>query len=137
MTDLEDFERFMQEREAAARRFVNGDVAPLGRIVAMRAPATFFGPGGGHTGGPREVYALYESDSARFAVGDTHFEVLHMGAGDGLAYWTGIQVATARLQGAEKAVPMKLRVTEIFRREGMAWKLVHRHADAHAEPAPA
>jgi ketosteroid isomerase-like protein len=42
---------------------------------------------------------------------------------------SGFQRATAHLSGRGEAVPMNLRVTELFRREGDAWKLVHRHAD--------
>ena len=129
MTDLDDFENFMRTREQAALGFVNGDPALLGRIVALRAPATFFGPGGGVLEGPGAVYARYESDARRFAQGSTHFEVLHLHAADGLAYWTGVQRAAARMQGDDKDVAMDLRVTEVFRREGMEWKLMHRHAD--------
>jgi hypothetical protein len=45
--DLRDFERFLERREEAARAFVSGEAAPLGRIVARVLPATFFGPRGG------------------------------------------------------------------------------------------
>lgn len=31
--------------------------------------------------------------------------------------------------GQDKAAPMALRVTHIFRKEEGTWKLVHRHAD--------
>ena len=131
-----NFERFMERREEAARAFVNGEAAPLGRVVARGLPATFFGPGGGYEQGPDRVYSVYERDAARFTSGDTNFEILQMAASDTIAYWVGFQRATARLEGSAEPVPFELRVTEVFRREGDEWKLVHRHADAMA-PNPA
>ncbi len=138
MTDeLRDFERFMKQREEVARAFVNGDPEPLSRIIARTSNATFFGPGGGYRDGADEVSATYRLDASLFqSGGDSHFEVLQMDASDSVAYWVGIQRATARMQGKEEAVPMSLRVTEVFRREGSAWKLVHRHADMLVSEQP-
>ncbi len=132
---LRDFEWFMERREQAARAFVSGEAAPLSRIVARDLPATFFGPRGGYEHGPDHVRSVYERDAARFSAGDTNFEILQMAASDGIAYWVGFQRATARLEGSAEPIPFDLRVTEVFRREGEEWKLVHRHADAMA-PEP-
>jgi hypothetical protein len=129
---LRNFERFMERREQAARAFVSGEAAPLGRIVAGDLPATFFGPQGGYEQGPDHVYSVYERDAARFSEGDTNFEILQMAASDGIAYWVGFQRANARLDESAEPIPFDLRVTEVFRREGEEWKLVHRHADALA-----
>jgi ketosteroid isomerase-like protein len=128
--DQSDFEAFMQQRRAAAQAYVTGDPAPLTELTAKTSDATFFGPGGGHTHGAREVNERYVRDAKAFAGGsETDFEVLHMGASQGIGYWIGHQRARAKMQGKDQPIPMKLRVTEIFRREADGWKLIHRHAD--------
>lgn len=135
--DLKDFEQFMKEREDAARAYVSGDAAPLRSISTRVSPATFFGPQGGYRQGADDVFSKYEHDAASFEPGgDSNFEILQMAASEGIAYWVGFQRADARMSGSTEAIPMNLRVTEVFRREGAEWKLIHRHADTLAtEPA--
>lgn len=128
--DQHDFEQFMKQRDEVARAYVSGDAAPLGEIVARHSPATFFGPQGGYRQDAEAVWSQYESDARAFeSGGEGQFEILHMEASDGLAYWVGFQRATAHLRGRPEAIPFNLRVTELFRREGNTWKLIHRHAD--------
>jgi ketosteroid isomerase-like protein len=129
-SDQQDFERFMQQRKAAAKAYVSGDAAPLGELTANTSDATFFGPRGGQTHGAREVAERYARDAKAFAPGsESDFEILQMGASDGIGYWVGHQRAKVRMQGQNEPIAMDLRITEIFRREAHAWKLVHRHAD--------
>ena len=56
-----------------------------------------------------------------------------MAAHDSIGYWVGLQRTTARIRGEVETMPFDLRVTEVFRREGDDWKLVHRHADPLAK----
>jgi hypothetical protein len=130
--DLQDFEQFMKQREQAARAYVSGEAEPLARISTQNSPATFFNPGGGYVQGAEQVLTTYKNDANYFVSGETNFEILQMAASDGLAYWVGFQRATVRLNSSDKDVPFNLRITEIFRREGNEWKLIHRHADSLA-----
>ena len=131
--DLHDFEQFMQQREEEARAYVNGDAEPLCRLTASNDPATFFSPRGDVVQGASTVTARYEADAAGFATNNENtIQIVAMGASDGMAYWVGMQHSAVHLQGKAGVVPFHLRVTEIFRREGDAWKLVHRHADTLA-----
>jgi ketosteroid isomerase-like protein len=130
-----DFEQFMRAREKAAQAYVQGDAAPLGELSAGQSPASFFGPQGGSRSGAQEVSAAYTRDAATFEPGsESHFEVLHQSASEGIGYWVGFQHAQVKLRGQPAPVRMKLRITELFRREGGEWKLMHRHADSLAEP---
>lgn len=135
MTDQHDFENFMRQRLVAARAYVVGNVQPLTQIVTKQSPATFFHPRGGAYQGAEEVLSKYTNDATIFDLGsETTFEIFQMDASDGIAYWVGIQHAQARMKGSAEVIPMDIRITEIFRREGDTWKMVHRHADPLVAP---
>ncbi|AYQ27851.1 MULTISPECIES: nuclear transport factor 2 family protein [unclassified Polaromonas] len=134
MSKHQDFDTFMKARQHAASAYVSGNATPLARIVALDSPATFMCPGGGAVHGAQEVWDRYAHDAGAFEEGGvSEFEILEMAAGDTVGYWTGFQKARVHMHGKPDAMPMKLRVTEVFRVEGDAWKLVHRHADMLAE----
>jgi NAD(P)H-dependent FMN reductase/ketosteroid isomerase-like protein len=128
-----DFAAFMKTRETIARDYVNGEAASLGAIVTRTDPATFFSPKGDTQQGAEAIASRYETDAQAFQKGSTtKLEVLQSSSGE-LAFWTGLQHAMVRMKGQD-AVPMTLRITEVFRREGGSFKLVHRHADMGAKP---
>jgi ketosteroid isomerase-like protein len=134
MGDTSDFDAFLLTRTHAAEAYVNGDAGPLSALAARESDATFFGPGGGVVHGPHAVASRYVSDAPMFEQGSTtRLEILHAAASGDVGYWVGFQHAVARLRGKPEPIPMKLRVTEVFRREDGEWRLVHRHADMLAE----
>jgi len=125
-----DFEAFLKQREAASSAFVNGDANPLAEISTHKSPATLFGPKGDCVQDADKVNKANAEGSKRFKDASRNdFQLMHMAADENLAYCVGVQRSVVQLQGEDQPVPFDLRVTEIFRREGGQWKLIHRHAD--------
>ena len=125
-----DFEAFMKQRIAAADSYVNGNGKPLDAIASRLEPVTFMPPSGGVQRGAGHVAERYLHDAGRFDEGSTNaIEVLQMNADGDIAFWTGFQRSKVKMKGKDEAMPFDLRITELYRREDGAWKLVHRHAD--------
>ena len=132
---ITEFKKFMQQRRDAAAAYVNGEIAPLRALTTKTSPATFFGPGGGTIEGAKKVFSDYERGAGMFQPGSTsQLKILQMEAGNGIAFWSGLQRANVRMKGKKQPVPMELRITEVFREENGQWMLVHRHADMLAKP---
>jgi NAD(P)H-dependent FMN reductase/ketosteroid isomerase-like protein len=133
---MESFDSFMRERTQAASAYVNGDSAPLDRIVAHSGPASFFPPNGGVERGAKEVIARYDRDARSFGKGgETQLEILQSASAGDVGFWTGFQSAQVKMGDRSEPVTMKLRITELFRRIDGQWKMVHRHADPLSEAA--
>jgi ketosteroid isomerase-like protein len=134
MARTQDFDDFMKRREAAAVAYVRGDPGPVVDLTVRNDPASFFGPDGSKTEGIEAVLRDYRTGASYFGPESAcHFEVLHKQASDDEAFWTGFQVATVQMKRGGKKVPVKLRVTEVFRKEDGEWRLAHRHADQARE----
>ena len=133
---VESFEDFLRRREEASNAYIAGDAGPLQAMLTRTDPATFLPPSGAVVEGAGPVEEAQVGGAAAFGPGSTgHFEVLSSGASGELGFWTGRQVARMEIRGRDAPVDMVLRTTEVFRLEGGAWKLVHRHADV-VPPAP-
>jgi ketosteroid isomerase-like protein len=130
-----EFDSFFALRMKAADDYVSGDPAPLDKLVVKHGDASFHSPRGDSLSGAAEVGARYISDARAFEPGgQSRLEILQQAVDDKLAFWTGYQYATVRLSGQPHPIDMRIRVTEVFRRVGDEWKLVHRHADVPAAP---
>ena len=130
---MSDFKGFLDgPRREAASAYVRGDASKVVALSATKSMATFFDPGGHVTKGAAAVDEANERGAAQFgANGKTELDVLDSGADGDLAFWTGLQIADVELAG--KIQHMKLRITEVFRREDGVWKMVHRHASKAAD----
>jgi ketosteroid isomerase-like protein len=132
----ENFEDFIRRREAASDRYIAGDATALQEMLTGVDPATFMPPSGVVVEGAVPVQQAQVSGAAAFGPKSTgHFEVLNSGSSGDLAFWAGRQVATMDVKGQDHPIEMVLRTTEVFRREGGQWKLVHRHADTTPPPS--
>ena len=130
------FEAFLPQWERAQSRFINGDPTLWKQNASQRADSTVLGAFGGYEKGWSEVGPRYDWASSQFKESGAKIKVeyLNIGVSGDLAFTVAIErQEEVRLGAQAKTVARALRVTQIFRKEGGAWKLLHRHADALLE----
>jgi len=123
--------QFLERFEEGTRRFINGDTGLWMENVSRRGDVMIVGAWGAHEKGWLDVEARYQWAGARFRDSTAKLTVDYLTSvqsGD-LAFTTAIERSEVKVAGQDKAAPMALRVTHIFRKEDGAWKLILRHAD--------
>jgi len=111
----------------ALNSMANGDAAPMADVWSHSEEVTTMHPIGGREVGWAEVEKPWQqvaslASTGRIALKDQLIRV----SGD-LGYEAGIEQGHFTLAGEE--VSFELRVTNVYRQEAGAWKIVHHHAD--------
>jgi ketosteroid isomerase-like protein len=119
----------IMQNHAALGTMLKGDSSGYVALLSDRDDVTWGNPFGPFARGRESVEATLASAAARMPGGRaTDFDRIATYLADHLA--VVVEVEHAMFGGADAA----LRVTSVFRLEGDAWKLVHRHADTITTP---
>lgn len=133
------FRNFLPTFEAATRSMLNGDSDPWKALLSTEPGGTLFTPFGGVVLGAPALERQYARAAARHAPGPAGLEVEYLSlevSGD-LASVVALERSRLRMAGSDSTRAGYTRATMIFRREGGAWKLRHRHMDHLREGSPA
>ncbi|WP_125613789.1 nuclear transport factor 2 family protein [Specibacter cremeus] len=132
MTDRDDFLAWVQSALYQAELALhNGDLAPRRALWSRNEPVSILGAW-------RNAYGLQEVDEAFTYLERTFsdctsyaFELQAYDVVDDMAYTAGLEHISASVNGQPRR--FTLRATQVYRREGGAWKVAHRHADTVTE----
>jgi ketosteroid isomerase-like protein len=125
----------MAQNHAALDAMVKGDSTGYVALLTDRDDVTWGNPFGPFAQGHESVEATLAGAAARMRDGRaTSFDLIATYLADNLAVVVEVEHAETKARGADTLSPAALRVTSVFRLEGDAWKLVHRHADPITTP---
>jgi ketosteroid isomerase-like protein len=112
---------------AALTRMANGDAGPMMEVWSHTSEVSTMHPIGGREVGWEQVQGPWEQVAAMASGGQiTLADSLIWVVGD-LAYQIGTEAGEIGLGG--QRVSFEERVTNVYRREAGAWKIVHHHSD--------
>lgn len=121
---------------AALNRGINGDTSTMFDTCSHADDVTTMHPLGGRQTGWAEVRASWEMAAGAIAGGTVEVSDLQIALlGNDGAYTIGTESASATISGATAS--FSGRCTNVYRREGDGWKLVHHHVDLMPDVAAA
>lgn len=131
------FDDAVEAYRHALEVYMKGDPGPVTELFSRHDDVTLANPLGPPRLGPAEVDKAIAEGATQLRDGSIRrFEEVSRYSTPDLGYVVQIERVQARLPGSETMTPIALRVTMIFRREGDAWRVVHRHADPITTPRP-
>lgn len=131
------FDEALNAFNTALNDYLNGDPGPALAVFSRDDDVTLCNPVGPPCRGRDVVERAAAEPSSHFTDGKVSgFDEISRFVTADLGYVVRIERGQAHLDGSPEPVPYSLRVTLIFRREGEAWKIAHRHADPITTPRP-
>ena len=113
---------------SALNRMLNGDASLLGDIWSHSATVTTMHPIGGREVGWDQVRGSWEQLAQLATQGQVRLSDQFIQVAGDVAYELGVEHPQLTLGG--QPATGDIRVTNIYRRESGAWKIVHHHTDA-------
>jgi ketosteroid isomerase-like protein len=133
MSERDDFMAWVHgQLKDAETALHNGDATPRRLIWSRNEPVTVFGAWKTAVG-REEVDDLFTllansfSDAKGFS-----FELVAADVSGDMAYTVGYEHSQVSVDGEPRTYT--LRATQVYRREGGDWKVVHRHGDTLVDP---
>lgn len=112
---------------AALNSMANGDAGPMGDIWSHSKDVSTMHPIGGREVGWDEVKGPWAQVAGISTGGQIELDDQLIRVGDDIAFELGTERGQATMAGEQ--ISFEQRVTNIYRREGGSWKIVHHHTD--------
>lgn len=132
MADSDDFLAWVRSAlHEAEFSLHNGDAARRRALWSRNDPVSVLGAWR-NAFGQQELDDLFTSLERQFSDCTSYrFELLAYDVVGDMAYTAGLEHTSASVDGQPRSYI--LRATQVYRREGGAWKVAHRHADSMTE----
>jgi ketosteroid isomerase-like protein len=124
-----DFQPMLDRYQAATLAFGKGDAEPFIELWSQKNDVSLFGAFGPCRQGWGELSRTFRWVASRFKGDDLRYESTVMSVSGDTAYTVGYERSDRMSIDGGQPGPLVVRVTQIYRREAGAWKLVHRHGD--------
>jgi ketosteroid isomerase-like protein len=112
---------------AALNKMVSGSAQSLSDIWSHNSAVTTMHPIGGRQVGWKDVWATWDQTAQVASDGQVKLQDQFIRVVGDMAYEIGVENASFSIAGQK--VSDKLRVTNIYQKEGGTWKMIHHHSD--------
>lgn len=116
---------------SALNSMANGDAAPMRAVWSHGADVTTMHPIGGRETGWKKVQGPWKQVASLCTGGKVALRGQIVRVAGGMAIETGVEKGQITIAG--RKVGIEQRVTNVYRRTGRSWKIVHHHTDLSPE----